>query len=85
MLIFSLVRLGNGYASGRLFYVQASMYHPRHTYYITVLVFVCSYVRTTLAIADVLEKLSVIVIQELLNELEDENKSTYEYLSISGS
>ena len=50
MSILSFVRLGNGYASSRLSCVKASMYRPRHTYYITGLVFVCPYVRTTLAI-----------------------------------
>ena len=49
MLILSLVFLGNGYVSGRISYVQASTYCLWHTYYITVLVFVCPYVRTTLA------------------------------------
>ena len=48
MSILSLVRLGNGYAYGRLSYKQASTYRPRHMYYVTVLVFVCPYVRTTL-------------------------------------
>ena len=33
-----------------LFYKQASTYRPRYTYYVTVLVFVCPYVRTTLAL-----------------------------------
>ena len=50
MLILSLVRSGNGFASGRLSYGQASMYHPRPTYYVTVLVFVCLYVCTTLSV-----------------------------------
>ena len=49
MLILSLVFLENGYASGRLSYGQGSTYRPRHTYYVTVLVFVCLYVCTTLA------------------------------------
>ena len=48
--ILSLVRLVNGYASVRRSYGQASTYRPRHTYYITVLVFVCPYVRTTLSL-----------------------------------
>ena len=47
--ILSLVRSGNGYASGWMSYGQASIYRPRHTYYITVLFFVCTYVRMTLA------------------------------------
>ena len=47
--ILSLVRSGNGFASGRLSYGQASTYRPRTTYYVTVLVFVCLYVCTTLA------------------------------------
>ena len=49
VLILSLVRLGNGFASGRLSYGQASTYRPRPTYYVTVLVFVCPYVRAQLA------------------------------------
>ena len=49
VLIFSLERLGNGFVSGRLSYKQASTYRPRPTYYVTVLVFVCLYERTTLA------------------------------------
>ena len=49
VLILSLVRLGNGYASGCLSYGQASAYRLLHTYYVTVLVFVCLYVCTTLA------------------------------------
>ena len=44
--ILYLVCLGNVYASDRLSYRQAFMYRPRHTYYITVVVFVCSYVLT---------------------------------------
>ena len=36
-------------------------------------------------ITNVLEKLTVIGIQELFDELEDEKKSTYKYISISGS
>ena len=51
MLILSLVCLGNGYASGRISYRQASTYRRCHTYYVTVLVFVCLYVRKTLAVA----------------------------------
>ena len=47
--ILSLVCLGNCYASGRLYYGQASTYRPRHTYYVTVFVFLCPYVCTTLA------------------------------------
>ena len=43
------MRSGNGYASGRIFYGHASTYRPRHTYYVTVLVFVCMYIRTALA------------------------------------
>ena len=47
--ILYLVSLGSIYVSGHISYGQASTYHPRHTYYITVVVFVCLYVRTTLA------------------------------------
>ena len=47
--ILSLVRLGNGFASGGLSYGQASTYRPRTMYYVTILVFVCLYVCTTLA------------------------------------
>ena len=46
--ILSLVSSGNSYAYGRLSYGQAYTYLPRHTYYVTVLVFVWPYVRTTL-------------------------------------
>ena len=46
--ILSLVRLGNGYASGHLYYEQASRYCTRNTYYVTVVVFVCPYVNMTL-------------------------------------
>ena len=49
--IFSLVRPGNGFTSGRLSYGQASAYRPRPTYYITVLVFACLYVCTTLELS----------------------------------
>ena len=49
-VFFSLMRLGNGYASDCLSYGQDSSYRPCHTYYVTVLVFVCPYVRTTLAL-----------------------------------
>ena len=49
VLVLSLVRLGNGFASGRISYGQASTYRPRPTYYVTVLVFVCLYICTTLA------------------------------------
>ena len=49
VLIFSLVHLGNGYASGRHSYIQAFAYSPCHTYCVTILVFVCPYVRTTLS------------------------------------
>ena len=48
VLIFSLVRSGNSFASGGLSYGQAFTFHPRPTYYVTVLVFVCLYVCTTL-------------------------------------
>ena len=48
VLILSLVCLGNVYVSGRLSYRHDYMYHPRHTYCITVLVFVCTSVSTTL-------------------------------------
>ena len=44
--ILSLVLSGNGYASGRLSFGQASTPPPRHTYHVTVLVFVCPYIRT---------------------------------------
>ena len=47
--ILSLVRSGNGYASGRLSFGQASTYRPRPTYYVTVFVFLCMYVCKTLA------------------------------------
>ena len=47
--ILSLVRSGNGFTSGRLSYGKDSTYRPHPTYYVTVLVFVCPYVRTTLA------------------------------------
>ena len=49
MSIFSLVSSGNGFTSGRLSYGHASTYRPCPTYFITVLVFVCLYVCTTLA------------------------------------
>ena len=49
MSILSLVRSGNGFASGRLSYGQACTYRPRPTYYVTILVFVCLYVCTTLS------------------------------------
>ena len=39
----------NSYASRRLSCEQASIYCPCHTYYITLLVFVCLYVHTSLA------------------------------------
>ena len=47
--ILSLVVLVNCYASGRLSYRQASTYRPCYTYCVTVLVFVCPYVCTTLS------------------------------------
>ena len=47
--ILSLVRSGNGFASDRISYKHASTYRPRPTYYITVLLFVCLYVCTTLS------------------------------------
>ena len=47
--ILHLVRSGNGFASGRISYGQDSTYRPCHTYYVTVLVFLCPYVYTTLA------------------------------------
>ena len=47
--ILSLVRSGSGDASESLSERHNSMYRPRHTYYVTFLVFVSSYVRTTLA------------------------------------
>ena len=46
--IFSLVCSGSGYVSVRLSYGQAYTYRPRHTYYVTFLVFVRLYIRTTL-------------------------------------
>ena len=49
MSILYLVRSGNGFVSGRLSCIQASMYCPCPTYYVTFLVFVCMYVCTTLA------------------------------------
>ena len=45
-----LLRSGNGFASGRLSYVQAFNFYPCPRYYVTVLVFVCLYVCTTLTI-----------------------------------
>ena len=48
MSIISFVLSVNGFASGRLSYGQAFKFHPRPTYYVTVLVFVCLYVCTTL-------------------------------------
>ena len=48
--ILSLVCLGNGYASVSLSYRQASTYRPHRTYYVTVVIFVCLYVCTPLAI-----------------------------------
>ena len=48
MSILSLVRLGNGYTAGSISYGQASTCRPCHTYYITILVFVCPYVHTAL-------------------------------------
>ena len=47
--ILSLVRSGNVFAYGSLHYGQASTYRLCHTYYVTVLVFVCPYVCTALA------------------------------------
>ena len=41
VLILYLVLSGNGYAPVRISYRQASTYRPSHTYYVTVLVFVC--------------------------------------------
>ena len=49
MPILYLIYLRKGYTSGRIFYGQASMYRPRHTYYVTVLVFVCLYTCMILA------------------------------------
>ena len=48
MSILSLVHSGNGLASGRLSYGQASTYRPHPTYYVNVLVFVCPYVHMKL-------------------------------------
>ena len=50
MSILSSVHLGNSFASGRISYGQASTYRPCPTYYVTVLVCVCPYICTTLAI-----------------------------------
>ena len=50
VLILYLVSLGNGYASGHISYGHDSTHRPRHTYYVTVLLFVCPYVRTTLVV-----------------------------------
>ena len=47
--ILYLVCSGNGLVCGRLSYGQASKYRTRPTYYVTVLVFVCLYVCTTLS------------------------------------
>ena len=47
--IFSLVRLGNGFAYGSLSFGHDSTYRPRPTYYVAVLVFTCLYVCMTLA------------------------------------
>ena len=49
VLILFLVCSGNGYRSERISYIQTSTCIPHNTYYITVVVFVCSYVCTTLA------------------------------------
>ena len=49
--ILSLVRSGNGFTPGRISYGQASTYRPQHTYYVTVLVFVCTYERPIIALA----------------------------------
>ena len=43
------MRSGSGFTSCCLSYGQASTYRPRPTYYVTVLVFLCLYVCTTLA------------------------------------
>ena len=48
--ILSLVRSGKGFTSGRISYGQASTYRPCPMYYVTVLMFVCLYVCTTLAV-----------------------------------
>ena len=53
VLILSLVRLGNGFASGLLSYIKASTNRPLHTYYVTILLFVCPNIRTTLATSTV--------------------------------
>ena len=50
MSILSLVHSGNVYAYVRISYGQASTYRTHRTYYVTVLVFVFPYVRTTLAV-----------------------------------
>ena len=47
--ILSLAYLGNGYAYNRIYYRQTSTCRPRHTIYVTVVVFVCPSVRTALA------------------------------------
>ena len=46
--ILSLFRSRKGFASGRLSYGKASTYRPYPTYYVTVLVFVCTSIPTTL-------------------------------------
>ena len=50
VLILYLVRSGNGFASDRIPYGQASTYRPHPTYYVTVLVFMFLYVCTTLSL-----------------------------------
>ena len=49
MLILSLACLVGFYASERLSYRQTPTCRPRHTLYVTVVVFLCPSVRTTLA------------------------------------
>ena len=48
----------NSFASGRLSYIQAYTYSPRPTYYVAVLVVVCLYICTTLAVKKSISSLS---------------------------
>ena len=72
--ILSLVRSGNGYTSGCLSYVQASNYRPCHTYYVTVLVFVCPYVRTTLAVLNALHSFIFLLIPLIFMKAENKDR-----------
>ena len=49
VLILYLARSGNGYTSDRISYIQTSTCRPCHTFHVTVVVFVCMYVCTTLS------------------------------------